>query len=56
MHSVLRNFVDTACRWFLMKPEKLIERPRAFADSVAFFDGLEHVRLRQNQRFAKLLP
>ena len=34
MHTMLRNFVDSAQGLFLMKPEKLIQRAGAFADLI----------------------
>ena len=46
MHSVLRNFVDTARRRFLMESEQLIERPGALADAITLLDRFEDVSFR----------
>src|ERR1700723_4581947 len=55
VHAVLRHFVNSAQRLFLMKSVQLIQRTGAFTDRVRFFDRLRHVSLRQNPSFAQLL-
>jgi hypothetical protein len=56
MHSMLRDFVNSAQRLLLMEAEKLIERPGAFADLVGLLDRLCDVGLGENHGFAELLP
>lgn len=56
VHSVLRHFVDSARGRLLVESEEMVERARAFADGVGFFDGLGDVSLRKNHRFLQLLP
>src|SRR5580693_9286556 len=40
VHAVLRHFVNSAQRLFLMKSVQLIQRTGAFTDRVRFFDRL----------------
>jgi hypothetical protein len=55
MHAVLRNFVDSAQGLLLMKPEKLVQRARAFSNLVRLLDRFRDIRLRQDHSFAELL-
>lgn len=55
MHPVLRNFVHAARGRFLMEAEKLIQRSRALARRIRFFDGLRDISFREDYGLAKIL-
>lgn len=54
MHTMLRNFVDSARGRLLVEAEELIERSGALADRVRLLDSLRHIDFRQNHGVTKL--
>ena len=51
---MLRHFMNSPQRLLLVKPVKLIQRPRAFSNRIRFFNRLRNVSLRQDHRLPQL--
>ena len=56
VHAVLGNFVDAARGRFLVDTVEMIERARAFSDSITLFDRFRHVRFREQHGFPQRAP
>ena len=53
MHAVLRDFVDTARGWFLMRAVEMVKRARTFANRETIFDGFGDVGFGEHDRFSQ---
>jgi hypothetical protein len=52
VHAMLWNFVDAARGRFLVNAVEVIQRTGTLANRKSLFDGLCHVRFRQQYRFS----